>query len=235
MISQIKFNNLKSYDDYNLIILNVEISYPTPKLIKGSVPFQNGEYDFTGLYGGTPFNNRRIAITFEYRGDTGFSRTNLNVYYTDVVNWLYGANENRLYIDHEQGYFIGRVINITPIEILNYSGKITVEFDCYPFRTNELAEGSDIWDEFNFELDYSIETKFNVNGTFSIDLYNSSIINKTPEVICSSKFEIIKNGITYNFMPGTYKDYRFVLNKGNNHMTIKGTGNIEFKFYKEVI
>ena len=50
MIGQLEFNNLKSYDNFNLIIKTVEVSYPTPKLIKNSVPFQNGEYDFTWRY-----------------------------------------------------------------------------------------------------------------------------------------------------------------------------------------
>lgn len=235
MISQIKFNNLKSYDDFSLTILNVEISYPTPKLIKASVPFQNGEYDFSELYGGPSYSNRRVSIKFEYGEQIGFSRTSLDIYYTKVIEWLYGACNNKLYIDHVQGYFTGRAVNITPIEILSYNGTITVEFDCYPFRTNEKAEGNDIWDIFNFELDYSQDTIFNVNSSLEIDLYNNSSINKTPEIICNSDFDVIKNGITYKFKAGIYKEWRFILNKGNNKILIKGTGRIEFKFYKEVI
>lgn len=234
MKSQIKFNNLKSYDDFNLEILNVEISYPTPKVNKFSVPFQNGEYDFTGIYGDTAYNNRLIKIDFEY-ADFCLSRSKLNMYYVNISNWLFGANENELYIDCEEGYFKGRVVNISPIEVLEYTGKITVEFDCYPFRTSILPEGNDIWDTFNFELDYSQDTSFNINGLLAIDIYNGSIINKTPEIISNSNFEIIKNGVTYNISPGAYKDWRFILNKGKNPMTIKGTGNIKFKFYKEVL
>ncbi len=39
----------------------------------------------------------------------------------------------------------------------------------------------------------------------------------------------------YKFVAGTTKDYRFKLTKGENHMTITGQGDIEFKFRKEVL
>lgn len=235
MIGQIKFNNLKSYDDFNLKLINVNVEYPTPKVIKQSVPYQNGEYDFTELYGGTSYNNRKITIEFEYNEGKGITRTNLNVHYSKVINWLYGADRSKLYIDFEKGYYTGRVINISSIESLNNTGKITVEFECYPFKINELLEGNDIWDEFNFELDYAQDTKFNINGTENIVIYNDSIINKTPDIVCTSDFEIIQKGVTFKFKAGIYKDYRFKLYRGENNLIIKGNGSIEFKFYKEVL
>lgn len=235
MIGQMEFNNLKSYDDFNLMIKTVEVSYPTPKLIKNTVPFQNGEYDFTELYGDTPYENRIIKLEFEYERFKVYDRTKLNSLYTEIINWLYGAGESKLKIDYEVGYFKGRVTSISPIEVLNGTGKISVEFNCYPFRIYEEAEGNDIWDIFNFDLDYSQDTSFEVNGELSIDLFNSSIINKTPEVTCSAAMDVIKNGITYKFNPGVTKDWRFILNKGSNNLLIKGTGTIKFKFIKEVL
>lgn len=235
MIGQLEFNNLKSYDNFNLIIKTVEVSYPTPKLIKNSVPFQNGEYDFTELYGDTPYSNRPIKVEFEYEGLKVATRTRLYSLYTEIVNWLYGAGESKLIIDYEVGYFKGRVVNISPVEVLSGTGKITVEFDCYPFRIYEQPEGNDIWDIFNFDLDYSQDTSYEVNGELDIDLFNSSIISKTPEVTCSAAMEVTKNGITYKFKPGSSKDWRFILNKGSNKLSIKGTGTIKFKFIKEVL
>ena len=47
--------------------------------------------------------------------------------------------------------------------------------------------------------------------------------------------EVTKGNVTYKFNPGTSKDYRFELSIGENNMTVKGNGSIEFRFRKEVL
>lgn len=234
-IGQIKFNNLKSFDNFDLIIKTVEVSYPTPKLITESIPFQNGEYDFTELYGEVFYNNRSVQITFAYEGFKAATRTRLYALYTKVVNWLYNAGKSDLIIDYEVGVFKGRVINISPVDVLEGTGEITVEFDCEPFRTYTQTEGNIYWDDFNFELDCLQETKFDISGTKSINIINLGAKRIAPTVICSGDFDVIKDNITYKFKSGTTKDWRFVLDKGINKLTLKGTGTIEFKFIKELI
>lgn len=235
IIGQIEFNNLKSFDDFELKTKSIEVSYPTPKLIKESVPFQNGEYDFTELYGETTYENRSVKVTFEYDGFKAATRTRLNSFYTKVINWLYNSGESELIIDYEVGVFKGRVVDISSIEVLSSSGEITVEFDCYPFRIYKQAEGNILWDDFNFELDYLQQTKFNVSGSKSINIINSGSKGIVPTVICSSEFDVIKGNTTYKFNLGSTKDWRFILDKGVNNLTLNGTGNIEFVFRKEVL
>ena len=46
---------------------------------------------------------------------------------------------------------------------------------------------------------------------------------------------IEKDGITYNFKAGENESWNFKLNKGLNKMTVKGTGKVEFKWFKEVL
>jgi hypothetical protein len=47
--------------------------------------------------------------------------------------------------------------------------------------------------------------------------------------------EIVKDDITYSIKKGTTNDWQFVLGVGENHLTVKGTGTIEFEFRKEVL
>ena len=47
--------------------------------------------------------------------------------------------------------------------------------------------------------------------------------------------EIIKGTTTFKFKAGESKSWSFKLDKGLNNLTIKGTGAIEFKWYKEVL
>ena len=215
--SQIIFNDKKSLDDFDLYLVNVEVGYPSPRQIKSAVPYQNGYYDFTELYGDISYDNRIINITFEYADILFLSQTRLSSVYGHIAD------------------FTARAINITPIEIFWQTGRITVEFDCYPFRSYDIAEGNDLWDPFNFELDYFITTGFTVNGELDVILHNYSAIRKTPTIKCDGNIKVIKDGVTYDFMPGTWRDWRFMLNRGENKVKLIGKGNIEFIYYREVI
>ena len=47
-------------------------------------------------------------------------------------------------------------------------------FTAYPFKFREYNEGSIPWDDFNFELDYMQETKFDVSGSKFVNIINPS-------------------------------------------------------------
>ena len=79
------------------------------------------------------------------------------------------------------------------------------------------------------------DTKFIVDGTKNINLYNNSSIGINPTVVCSGDMEIVKGNTSYKFKSGESKSWSFKLDKGLNDLTIKGTGTIEFKWSKEVL
>ena len=66
-------------------------------------------------------------------------------------------------------------------------------------------------------------------------MINPSIASIVPEVETTSDIEVIKGESVYLFKPGVNKDYRFMLNKGENRLTLKGKGEIRFKFRREVL
>ena len=65
--------------------------------------------------------------------------------------------------------------------------------------------------------------------------YNTGIIKSYPTIICDSDMDIIKDNVTYKITAGVVKGWNFALDKGENKLTVKGNGNIEFKFKKELI
>ena len=79
------------------------------------------------------------------------------------------------------------------------------------------------------------ETKFEIENIKNIQLYNNGAIGINPIVVCSSNMEITKGNTTYKFNSGETKSWSFKLDKGLNDLIIKGTGTIEFKWYKEVL
>ena len=120
-------------------------------------------------------------------------------------------------------------------EDLVNKGKLKAIFSAYPFKISTTYEGNNLWDSFNFEVDVLQDTKFTVNGSSNVNIYNSSAIDIEPTIIASSKFEIIKDSKKFIVEAGESKDYRFKLKKGENNITLRGNGTIEFRFRKEVL
>lgn len=236
MIYGIRKGNKHSYYDFNLTMIGRTIETPSKNKIKVNIPYANGYYDFSDLYGGHTYEERKLVYTFRLKG---MSIKDINNKYTNIVNWLTAGKQEHLFDDLFPGYYFlaeceGN-INFKELDRNKKFATIEVEFIAYPFRIGEYDEGNNLWDTFNFENDVLQDTKFDVVERKIVDIYNVSAIDIEPLIIVSSKFEITKDSKTYIVEAGESKDYRFKLKKGNNKMTIKGNGSIEFKFRKEVL
>ena len=193
----------------------------------------NGSYDFSNLYGSNCYNERKLE--YEFLIKTG---NNADLEYKKIIveNWLLQLNEKtKLEDDNLKDFYYLAECESIDFEELNNVGKLKAYFVAYPFKNGKYFEGNNLWDSFNFELDVLQDTKFTVNGTSSVSIYNTSVIDIEPEIIASSQFEITLDNKKYVVEVGTSKDYRFKLKKGYNNLTLKGNGTIEFKFRKEVL
>ena len=229
----IKKDNKHSYNDFGIKILSRSISIPSKRKIKDTVPFMNGSYDFSLLYGEQTYDEREITYTFSLPKK---DKVKLNMLKIKIIEWLYDGIQSKIYDDQFPNFhFLAECTDIDYDESFYNYAQLTATFIAYPFKISTLQDGHDIWDEFNFELDMIQDTKFDVIGNKSITLYNNSIIGIYPPVICDNNFEVIKNGITYSFTPGEVKSFNFKLDKGENNLLLKGNGAIEFKWSKEVL
>ena len=229
----IKKDNKHSYNDFGIKILSRSISIPSKRKIKDTVPFMNGSYDFSLLYGEQTYDEREITYTFSLPKK---DKVKLNMLKIKIIEWLYDGIQSKIYDDQFPNFhFLAECTDIDYDESFYNYAQLTATFIAYPFKISTLQDGHDIWDEFNFELDMIQDTKFDVIGNKSITLYNNSIIGIYPTVICDNNFEVIKNGITYSFTQGEVKSFNFKLDKGENNLLLKGNGAIEFKWSKEVL
>lgn len=229
----IKKDNKHSYNDFGIKILSRSISIPSKRKIKDTVPFMNGSYDFSLLYGEQTYDEREITYTFSLPKK---DKVKLNMLKIKIIEWLYDGIQSKLYDDQIPGfYFLAECTGIDYDESFYNYAQLTASFTAYPFKISTLQDGHDIWNEFNFELDMVQNTKFNVIENESITLYNNSAVGVYPTIICDNNFEIIKNNITYRFKPGEIKSFDFKLEKGENQLLLKGNGSIEFKWFKEVL
>ena len=230
----ITYNNKHSFNDLGLTVLNTRvIEAPSKIKITETIPFMNGSYDFSNLYGSNCYTERQLEYEFLIKA---CNSTELELKRMEIDQWLLSSNSKTPLIDDNlPGYYYKAECISAEFEDLINIGKLKATFTAYPFKIGESYEGNNLWDNFNFELDVLQDTKFTVNGISSVSIYNPSVIDVEPEIIASSQFEVTLDNKKYVVEAGTSKDYRFKLRKGNNNLTLKGNGTIEFKFRKEVL
>lgn len=66
-MNEIIFNGKSSYKDLGVIVTYFKAQPPEPKTIKQDVPFMNGSYDFSKLYGEVFYNERIINCKVQFK------------------------------------------------------------------------------------------------------------------------------------------------------------------------
>ena len=233
MMEGIRFGEFDSKAE-GLWLTHREDTPPEEKVIKESLPFVQGDYDFSRILGEAIRENRQPIYEFLIKEYDYEKRKTWEIKYENI---LLNQGMGRIYDSANLGYyFYGKCINA---EVELDSGwqqlKLVVTFDCYPYMISELKEGHDIWDEFNFELDIAQEVQHTVNGTKEITLYNVGTPSVVPSITASSEMTIEKGAVSVTVPPGTSKSELLRLSTGENKLKVTGNGTIEFDFHKELI
>lgn len=226
------FNNKDSIKDFGLYVKTSEISPPSKRQTRVSVPFLNGSYKFSSLYGENTFEDRTLIYTFDLLEN---STKELNTIKIELYKWLLGIGECKLYdTSIPNYYFLAECVDIKENDDEEYS-LIEVKFIAYPFKIKEELEGNNLWDNFNFNLDYLQERIFNVNGALNGEIYNPGIISVNPLIISSSEINFIFNGVEYLLTIGENRIPNIKLVPGINNFELIGEGTVELRFNSEVL
>ena len=219
----------------NLLLTYRDDPPPDEKEIRDAALFMQGDYDFSRMLGETFRENRSLTYEFFIKENNLENRKTIEIKYE---NMLLNQGRGRIYDTANPGYyFIGKCVNAeVALDTSWMQLKLIITFDCYPYMISELQEGHDIWDEFNFELDIAQITKFEVNGTKNITLYNTGSSSLAPEVKTTGAIKITKGSYILEIDDaGTYSSEQLRLIHGGNKIKIEGKATIEFVFYKELI
>ena len=234
---QFEYDGLKSYDDFGFVIKDLYIGMPQPNLILESVPYMQGVYDFSSVGGETKYTTREIQITLQLDRYEYFIK-NIVYFNLKVVNWLNNVQTmQELKIDYIQGTFLARVEEIGELQVTEDTIELSVKFKAQPFRTWDLYEGHNIWDEMNFDSDWFQEVKFTTlddEYKTEIELNNISVTKAKPIINVTGNVTLEYGGFIYTFTKGQYIN-TIRLEKGINKLKIYGYGTIEFLWRKELI
>lgn len=222
----------KHTSEFNLILLERVADPPPEKVIKENIPFMQGDLDFSAILGQRVFNNRSLQYRMLI---VDYSYERRKTIEKSLTNWLMKPSRIKLYDDFSPNYYyLAKCESIGYVD--RYEGMTAViTFDAYPFMIGEYEEGNDIWDIFNFELDVAQVTEFKVTGSKEVTLYNPGSNVVFPKIIASNQFQIVKGNQTFIVPAGESESSEFMLETGENNLTIQGTGTIEFRFYKELL
>lgn len=220
--------------DLGFLVANVTVEDPTPNIIKETVPYMNGAYNFTNLYGITTYAERTITIRVINESRGLFDRPSMNEKYSLLYNVLFPKGQNELRIDTWKGYWKGICTGMSSESAWQILGYIDIEFTCYPFRYMEEYEGNDLWDDFNFEYGVAIQTNFEINGTSTIKLYNLGANTVIPEIVTdnNTKFTASTGNKAYTLQTGKCP---FVLPPGLTEVTLTGNDTIHFLYRREAL
>lgn len=233
----IRFNGRHSWEDEGLLLLQEkEIGIPNKKKVTIQVPFSNEVYDFSTVYGGQLYEQRTLTYNIQIQQNLYGTKEAMNMTKTKVINWLMGTTGyTKLVDDAFPGYYFMAEVQGNSAFVEDWNrGVLKVTFTAYPFMISEKAEGNDIWDEINFDLDVLQDVSFTVKDKTTILLYHNGISLARPEITATAPFTLTLDGNEHQIKVGSHT-YDYLTLSAVNEIHLSGTGRIDFKWHKELI
>lgn len=122
-----------SFADYGLNVKQRQLTFPTKKSIRKTVPFMSGYYDFTRINGNDTWGERLLSYTFDIIGDTP---EEVEAECTRILNWLGNVHDKDIYEDCIPNYhWHGSFESANPAESEDGEQvELTVTFVLHPFK-----------------------------------------------------------------------------------------------------
>lgn len=210
----IRFDNIHSYHDLNLILSKAEIPPAQPKTTYIDIPGGDGSVDLTEANGEVKFNNRECQFTFTMNPSGDLSEAAWEEKKTEVSNALNGR-EFKITLDKDDRYYyLGRC---SVDEYLSDKRirqiVITAMVKPYKLKQNETV--------LNYTLSEEEQTVTAMNGRMSV----------VPEITCTDdNTKIVFGTIETVLSKGTYKVLDFQFKEGANVLKVTGSGTVTFKY-----
>lgn len=211
----------EDFDEYAKMYTH-DIGYPKKVKLLKDVPFSNVEYDFSTIYGEQTYENRQVKYVINAVHKDTIENIGMHSVANAIIDWVMSSDRMQpLFDDQDPNYhFLGEVREAAELTDSFDFGGISIVFDCYPYRIKNIAEGNDIWDDFNFNEDIAQDVKYNVEGSRSVN-----VINISAHAV---EYKVITTGdVTYTGPE--------LMEKGSNQFVFNGNGTSEIVWYREVI
>ena len=153
-LDAMNYNGVNSLLDFGILLQTKSIGEAIPNEIRESVPYMDGDYDFTGKFAPVSYQNRKITVSFKMFAN---SENELFELRTRLVEWL-SARDTEMYFDNMPDYiFTGCSCIIKSFKPYNKNtryGTITLEITADPYILLRGKRGDVTLAEFTNGLTY---------------------------------------------------------------------------------
>lgn len=213
-------------------LLERDAPSPSEKVIVETLPYMQGNYDFSVFDDERYFENRTLTYKFKVVASPYSDRKMIE---HEIKRKLIPMKIQRLIDTHDSNYFWrGKVQSVTLADDNKYQTLVaTITFNCYPFAFAKNYEGSDIWDDVEFEHWIFQEVQFDVFETQKIVLTNIGSRAVICNVEVTGNVWIKGDNTELQVNQSNYQEVEIVLARGENYFELAGKGTIYFKFRRE--
>lgn len=223
----VKFGTKHSYRDFGMYLTKKEISFPSPKTEKVSVPGRDGDIDLTEALGvGVRYENRTLKFTFTTKNETMWAKS-----LSALADYLHGQ-KMKVILDADRSYYWYGRCTIDQFQTSKALNTIVVNCDVEPYKTQICGPYEPWqWDPFCFVDGVIRDSKITVNGSASVNLVNERK-EVSPTFTCSKAMTVIFDGTVYNLAAGDNKMLDIRLQEGGNPVTFNcsGTGTVQISY-----
>ncbi len=212
----IKFNDIHSYYDLNLILSQCSISPATPKTNYIDIPGADGSLDLTEAHGNIKYNDRTGKLVFSVLPGEDFEQKK-----SEISNLLNGKHFDKITLDKDPDYYYRGRCSINDWKCDKRIGQITVDLRLKPYKFKQNVTEVEV-------------TTPNIYHMLMVNLKNEAMPTIPTIIITGSgSTEIAYNGSTV-YSPGTYIVPEYCLYAGDNVFTITQPETNKVKFiYQE--
>lgn len=205
----VKFDNVHSYDDLQLILTKTKIGVPSPKIMKIELEEYDGSIDVTNaLTDVVFFNNRELQFEFSCFYDNQWYNSKASL----ILNALNGKKVKITLDDDKEYYYEGRVY--LDMNSDRRISSIVVTCDCEPYK---------------YDVKETTKT-FNVTTSQVCNIEYTGTKRVCPVINVSASMQLVIGSAYYQLKQGDNIVPDFVLKNGSNSFEFKGTGTAKVTY-----
>lgn len=209
---------------------------PTPKEkeITYSVPYSQGEEDFSNLDNQRFFEAREITYELLLVDEDYSYRKAKEKEIKRLI--MQAAGYRELDDTFNSGFCFSVKSESVECSDDESNGTLTatVKFKAYPYAIAKSYEGSDIWDEINFDNWQDQQTTFEVNNnSLKVDLDNYGSKPVELSFAVTGKVKVTGSNINLDLNQAEATKVTVMLPVGVTNLTLSGSGTIHFQFKRE--
>lgn len=219
----ILFNEHRSFDDWGLKLLHVNISFPEIKGKEISLPGMDGTIDLSEVLSeDVNYENRVLQYTF----DTTNSPAEWSLLVSKIANAIHGKRVKIVNEFDKSYYYDGRAA-ISEEKSNYYQSKLVITANVSPFKY-EQEDGIKpwLWDSFSF-VDGIIREYGGllVDGSLTVTIAGRRK-RVIPVITCSAPMTLVYKNQSLQLKAGSTKVYELQLGEGEHKLIFTGTGTV---------